>query len=210
VPYEMYPDVMDTFFYWAERPEAEGVTPKERTNYYEYIDRDVHNGFIYFYSVTATDFELLAEDNAWGIDGPVGPGLSGDPGSSFRNTTPGTVAQTAEERAANGVNIYVYPNPATRDALAEYQELFPNGDDPTGVRVTFANLPMARNTISIYTVSGDLVQTIAHDGTQGQGHASWNLMSRNGQEIVSGIYLYAVQSDDDRFDDFVGKFVVVR
>ena len=44
----------------------------------------------------------------------------------------------------------------------------------------------------------------------GAGHASWNLMSRNGQEIVSGIYLYAVQSDDGRFEDFVGKFVVVR
>ena len=28
--------------------------------------------------------------------------------------------------------------------------------------------------------------------------------------IVSGVYLYSVQSDDDRFEDFVGKFVVVR
>jgi len=35
-------------------------------------------------------------------------------------------------------------------------------------------------------------------------------MSRNGQEIVSGVYLYTVQSDDSRFEDFVGKFVVVR
>ena len=35
-------------------------------------------------------------------------------------------------------------------------------------------------------------------------------MSRNGQEVVSGIYLFAVQSDDKQFDDFVGKFVVVR
>jgi hypothetical protein len=42
------------------------------------------------------------------------------------------------------------------------------------------------------------------------GHASWNLMSRNGQEIVSGIYVYAVGSDDARFEDFVGKFAVVR
>jgi hypothetical protein len=35
-------------------------------------------------------------------------------------------------------------------------------------------------------------------------------MSRNGQEIISGIYIYAVQSADSRFEDFVGKFVVVR
>ncbi len=54
------------------------------------------------------------------------------------------------------------------------------------------------------------MQTIEHDGTGGSGHASWNLMSRNGQEVVSGVYLYSVQSDIDAFDDFVGKFVVVR
>jgi hypothetical protein len=134
----------------------------------------------------------------------------GDPGSSFSNTVPGATAQTAAEREQFGVNIYVYPNPATRDALAEYQQLNPNGDDPTGVRVTFTNLPMARNTIKIYTVSGDLVQSIDHNGLDGTGHASWNLMSRNGQEVVSGVYLYSVESDDDQFEDFVGKFVVVR
>ena len=119
-------------------------------------------------------------------------------------------AQTAEEREKFGVNIYVYPNPATREALAQYQQLNPNGEDPTGIRVTFTNLPQANNTIQIYTVSGDLVQTISHSGLEGSGHASWNLMSRNGQEIVSGVYLYSVQSDDSAFEDFVGKFVVVR
>ena len=40
----------------------------------------------------------------------------------------------------------------------EFQELFPSGDDPTGVRVKFANLPQAQNTIKIYTLSGDLVE----------------------------------------------------
>ena len=36
-------------------------------------------------------------------------------------------------------------------ALAEFQELNPSGDDPTGVRVKFANLPAAHNTIQIFT-----------------------------------------------------------
>jgi len=106
--------------------------------------------------------------------------------------------------------VATLPNPATRDALHEYQQFDPTGDDPTGVRVTFANLPAARNTIRIYTVAGDLVQELHHDGTLGAGHASWNLMSRNQQEIVSGVYLYSVQSDDRRFENFVGRFVVVR
>jgi hypothetical protein len=104
----------------------------------------------------------------------------------------------------------VFPNPATPESLAEYQELNPNGEDPTGVRVTFTNLPEANNTIQIFTAAGDLVQTLSHSGLEGSGHTSWNLMSRNGQEIVSGVYIYAVQADDSRFEDFVGKFVVVR
>lgn len=215
IGWETYPDVLDTFFAVTAR-EADpdnNVTGKDATKYYEYVDRDVHNGFLYFYSVTATDHALAvpsSNPNDPVITLPVGQGLVGDPGSSFSNTVPGATAQTAAEREQFGVNIYVYPNPATRDALAEYQQLNPNGDDPTGVRVTFTNLPMARNTIKIYTVSGDLVQSIDHNGLDGTGHTSWNLMSRNGQEVVSGVYLYSVVSDDDQFEDFVGKFVVIR
>ena len=206
------PAVLDTFFAMTARAEAEGVKEKVANQYYHYVDRDIHNGFIYFYSVTATDHAMLAAGNVNNIDTltAVGPGLGGDPGSSFSNTTPGAVSQSAEERARDGANIYVYPNPATRDALAEYQELKPSGDDPVGVRVTFTNLPAAVNTIKIYTASGDLVVALNHDGTSGVGHISWNLMSRNGQEIVSGIYLYAVESNSSAFDTFVGKFVVVR
>jgi hypothetical protein len=89
-------------------------------------------------------------------------------------------------------------------------QLLPNADDPTGVRIVFANLPATRNTIKIFTEDGDLVQTLDHDGTAGYGQVSWNLVSRNGQEIVSGLYLYAVQSADSRFKDFIGKFVVIR
>ena len=57
---------------------------------------------------------------------------------------------------------------------------------------------------------GDLVEEIDHDGRNGQGEASWNLVSRNGQEVVSGIYLFVVQTEDQRFEDFIGKFVVIR
>jgi len=212
--WETYPTVMDTFWavtFRAADPTTDPATlEKHGTEYFEYVDHGVHNGFIYFYSVTATDHELLPAANELGIDLPVGLGFIGNPGSSFTSTVPGAVAQTAEERAREGVNIYAYPNPATRDALAEYQELLPSSEDPTGVRITFTNLPAAHNTLKIYTISGDWVQTIQHNGLSGSGHTSWNLMSRNGQEIVSGVYLYTVQSDNGQFEDFVGKFVVVR
>ena len=74
----------------------------------------------------------------------------------------------------------------------------------------FNNLPASHNIISIFTVAGDLVATVEHDGTTEIGAATWNLMSRNDQEVISGVYLYSVESLDDRFEDFVGKFVMLR
>jgi hypothetical protein len=74
----------------------------------------------------------------------------------------------------------------------------------------FANLPRARNKISIFTLDGDLVAELPHDGRQGDGQMPWNLVTRNGQQVTSGIYLYAVQSEDKRFEDFLGKFVIIR
>jgi hypothetical protein len=187
---------LDTLFY-----DAVGV------EFYRYEDPSVHNGIQYFYAVTATDFEATVEGDELV---PVGPGLAGDPQTNFAFAVPRPEAQTAEERARLGSNVYVVPNPATREALAEFGQLHPNTEDPTGVRVMFANLPRARNTVRVFTVSGDLVQTIEHDGRDGDGAAFWNLVSRNGQEVVSGIYLYSVESSDPGFDRVVGRFVVVR
>jgi len=211
LPWEGYPAELDSFYAVTPRHAIRPtITAKPATHYYEYVDHAVHNGFIYFYSVTATDHDLKPLAGVPGAFYVSGAGQSGDPGSSFSNTVPGGRAQTAAERRARGPNIYVYPNPATRQALADFQQLQPNADDPTGVRVVFANLPAARNTIKVFTEDGDLVQTIEQDGATGYGSASWNLTSRNGQEIVSGIYLFSVQSDNRDFADFVGKFVVIR
>ena len=209
VPWEAYPAVLDSFYWclpWEGGAET-GTAPKRAKHFYEYIDRDVHNGFLYFYSVTTSDHQMV--ESYWGTY-LTGPGQRGDPSVQFAAARPGTPSQTAESRLYDGPRIFVYPNPATREALADYQPFFPNSDDPTGVRVTFANLPAARNTVSIYTLNGDLVQTLQHDGTTGRGDVSWNLVSRNGQEVVSGIYLYSVTSDLPQFGDFVDKFVIVR
>ena len=209
LPWQGYPTVLDTFF-WTTPREAAAPThvSKAATRFYEYVDRDVHNGFLYFYSVTATDHEIFTHTDQT-VD-LLGPGLAGSPSASFEVVRPGTQAQTIEDRIGRGVDIYVYPDPATREALEEFQSLHPDSDDPTGVRVCFANLPEAENVVEIYTLDGDLVQTLDHDGTGGYGEICWNLVSRNGQQVASGIYLYSVVSRDRRFDDFLGKFVVIR
>jgi len=200
-------DTIDTV-YWVEN----------EVGYFEYVDNTVFNGIAYFYAVTATDFSA---DASSGDLTAIGPGLSGDPQSNFGFAVPRFDAQSAADRADLGQNIFVFPNPATRESLAEFSQFNPNGDDPTGIRVMFANLPASQNTISIYTLAGDLVDTIEHSGTDLDcpdesgfgdcgGSAFWNLVSRNGQEVVSGIYLYSVESADPAFDRVVGRFVIVR
>jgi hypothetical protein len=39
---------------------------------------------------------------------------------------------------------------------------------------------------------------------------AWDLVSRNGQDVTSGVYLFSVEADDKNFKRFVGKFVVIR
>jgi hypothetical protein len=61
------------------------------------------------------------------------------------------------------------------------------------------------------------VQTIRHTDTQvdgklqqenaEDGQATWNLITRNGQDVVSGIYLFSVESSAGTEQ---GKFVIIR
>ena len=209
LPWESYPAVLDTFFQVTARESdpIHGIVGKRPVKFYEYVDHDIKNGFLYFYSVTATDHRIIFRQ---GQPRVVGSGLSGNPSSNFIHAVPGTRAQSPDEREHYGPNIYVYPNPVTNEALSKFQQLHPNSQDPSGKHVMFANLPQAHNKISIFTLDGDLVQELWHDGISGHGEMSWNLISRNGQEILSGIYLYVVESDNDRFDDVIGKFVMIR
>lgn len=208
LPWEHAPAVLDTF-YWA-LPWEDPVDPgrdKRGMRFYEYVDDTPANGFLYFYSVTASDHALVDTGDAIVL---TGPGVQGDPSTSFAAIRPGTDAATRADLAARGPNIYVYPNPATVESLDEFQALHPNADDPTGWRVMFANLPACLVRIEIYSLNADLVASFEHDGGGGFGEASWNLVSRNGQQVVSGVYLYAVRPLEPGFEDFVGKFVVIR
>jgi hypothetical protein len=96
------------------------------------------------------------------------------------------------------------PNPYR--AKAPWERTAVSGDVFTR-HIDFFGLPRAHSTIRIYTLAGDLVQVINHDGTAGGGEAAWNLISRNGQDVESGIYLFTVEAPGTRQ---VGKFVVIR
>ena len=88
--------------------------------------------------------------------------------------------------------------------------LDPTNQDPSGIKIEFRNLPKARGMIRIYTLAGDLVKELRFDGSSGVGTIKWDLVSRSGQDITSGVYLYSMQADGGQFERKIGKFTVIR
>ena len=75
--------------------------------------------------------------------------------------------------------------------------------------VNFENLP-PKCTISIYSLDGDLVRSIDHDIPESDPnyhHDSWDLITRNTQEPVSGLYYWVVEASDGRTQ--IGKLVLI-
>ena len=172
---------------------------------YSFVDPNVLNGFPYFYSIVPVS---------------IVPGDTPETDVVLRGNPSATNAQVVIPRGDSKQTqkeVYVVPNPYK--ANAEW-DLVPREDDPSGTKVLFVNLPATRGTIHVFTLAGDLVIDLPFDGTVapdlqygrdpivvGEGSVPWNLISRNGQKIVSGIYLYSVDTDLGRQ---VGKFVVIR
>ncbi len=170
--------------------------------YYRYIDRSMHRGRPYFYAVTASDHGEDEDTHA------LTPGKMGDPASNFVFVEPQQPSQA--DYAYREEAVYVVPNPATRESMQPWA-LGPNNDDPTGIKVEFRNLPADQGTIRIFTLAGDLVEEIGFDGRTGVGTAEWDLVSRNGQDVASGVYLFSVETDfNAAFARKIGKFVVIR
>lgn len=175
---------------------------KEGRRYYRYVDRNVHTGRPYFYAVTAGDHGIDPNTGAL-IEGKVG-----DPASNFVFVEPRTPPQADYNYQED--DVYVVPNPANAASMQPWT-LSPNNDDPTGVKVEFRNLPEDRGTVRVFTVAGDLVTELRFDGRTGVGSLEWDLVSRNGQDVASGVYIFAVETDTNAaFKRKIGKFVVIR
>ena len=98
--------------------------------------------------------------------------------------------------------IKVVPNPYIAGSLyeREYGEL---RREPLR-QLKFINLP-AKCTIHIFTVAGDLVQTIYHNDTNGS--TTWDLRAKGNREVAPGIYIYVVKTDDQ---EFRSQFAIIK
>ncbi len=180
---------------------ADELTPEGTFKYfeYEYVITGLLTSVPYYVNVTAFDF------------GSPKAGLASL--ESSRTNDAQQIFPTVGEAAPGERKIVVYPNPyridgGYRSAGYEGRQEVDRPDDRVR-EIHFANLPN-RCTIRIYTLDGDLVREIYHDRPAGSGdadHDSWNLITRNTQRIVSGLYYWTVE--DDQGQVTIGKLAII-
>jgi len=168
---------------------------------YEYTIENLLPTVPYYVNVTAFDY------------GSPESGLA----SLETSVTSGTVEvfplPSWEDVQNHDLEVYVYPNPYRLDAGYRdrgFEGRVDTDRPPDRTReIHFANLP-PKCTIRIYTLDGDLVRELEHNEDTGSGtdtHESWNMITRNTQMVVSGIYYWTVESSTGETQ--IGKLVVI-
>ncbi len=106
-------------------------------------------------------------------------------------------------------SIKVVPNPYVM--FSRYQIATPQQDD---ARLMFTHLP-PEGTLRIFTVTGQFVQEITWgpDDLAGNGDLFWNMRTREGTDVASGLYVFVVEARNPATDQMlkkIGKFVIIR
>jgi hypothetical protein len=179
---------------------------------YEFVDSNLVRGKTYVYSVTSKSIpELVLVRIVQGgvtrfVEVPVDPLESKLSTNKVRVDLPFSTSKKLGE-------VAVVPNPyrTDRDYTLEsggYEGLNSRWDENKRL-VKFINLP-ERCTIKIYSLAGDLVRTVEHDGGGGafpRGDRDVPLLSESNRALASGIYIFTVESSVGMQ---TGKFVIIR
>jgi len=99
-------------------------------------------------------------------------------------------------------NITVTPNPYKRTALNDVRS------DPSSHNVTFLNLP-ERFRLTIMDVTGQIVFQKTVEGAR-NGQFKWDLFSKDGVEVASGLYIYHVQFGQNLGREKTGYLGILR
>ncbi len=160
----------------------------------EYLDNDVRPGFPYFYAVTAFDFPTA------------------DP-TIYGKSQESSKSNYKKDYRGNPVELYI-PSEANKDNWKEKVRIVPNpfrGSAPWSAtkiaqEIEIQNLPPSAR-VDIFTLSGDHIITLRHSSPV-SGSLRWNLLSKNGFLVSSGIYL--VKVSDEKGDYKILKLMVLR
>jgi len=200
-PPQVNPDSIAIYF--PNRDDTLYFTEEGYLKYYEYeyVFEDLLPTVPYYFNVTAFDFGFPELDL---------PGLENNPALLPKAMYP---LPSSDAIAQDGLGVFVYPSPYRldgdyREHGLEGRERWQLPDDRTRA-IHFANLP-PKCTIRIYSLDGDLIREFPHDVDPLDylaNHATWDLINRNSQLVVSGLYYWSVE--DDSGDVQVGKLVII-
>jgi hypothetical protein len=185
---------------------------------------DKHNEFIEVLTYSATN--LTVPITTWNIKldttgqaerGPIVPPTLGDvynltvkfPFSKddvFTFTTEGQkIDPSLASQQQRTEKPYVVPNPYVGAASFEPQRFAVSGRGER--RMEFRGLPQ-ECTIRIYTIIGELVQTLEHNGVITQGFVAWDLRTKDNLEVAPGLYIFHVEAKN--YTPYIGKFAIIK
>ncbi|MFH1686198.1 MAG: hypothetical protein ABIE70_01595 [bacterium] len=201
---KVYPEARDPRTVSPEQLTDDDYTAEGHFKFFEYefVVNDLLSTVPYSINVTAFDF------------GSPNSGLDALETSRVNGII--TSYPAGSEAIASGADdkVYVYPNPYRIDG--DYRDQGFEGRDRPDLPdfrtrlVHFANVP-PKCTIRIHTLDGDLVRRIDHnlsDADPLSNHATWNLISRNHQLVVTGLYYWTVESPGRPTQ--IGKLVIIK
>lgn len=199
-PGALPPSIDDTLTWQEDQITREHGKPLPKSHEYEFIIDGILPTVPYYVSVTA-------------FDNGYSPGGMPPQESDRVRSSQLALAQTSVDSVlAQNLDVYVYPNPYRSDD--NYIERgFENRDyslpDQKAHRIHFANLP-GKCKISVFSLDGDRIWDYEHNpGTLDANgmHAEWDIISRNRQPVVSGLYYWTVESETRTQ---IGKLMILR
>ena len=196
----------DTGFELAELSEPVMFEGDTTRYYYRFELDNLLNGWQYLFAVTAFD----KGDPSNNLESLESGALS-----NLKRVLPGTLPTEDKD-----VQVGVYPNPY-------YGEAYWDGSSERLRKLYFFNLPSDCE-ITIYTLAGDVVRRIEHNGESNgsdirwfQNYASddkqqmsggehaWDLLTDYDQAVATGLYLFTVKNNKNG-EIKTGKFLVVK
>jgi hypothetical protein len=169
-----------------------------------YTDYDVINNTTYYYALTSYD----RGDPQGGIE------------SLESGKTPVYTAVPGQTIITPSEEIHAVPNPFIPYYYLRDSWYFETSSESAAEeRISFINLP-GQCKLRIYSLTGDLVEEMENTDPSVKV-LDWDLISKNQQKVVAGIYLFHVENIDDAEDydaqgnktvddETIGKFVIIR
>lgn len=155
---------------------------------HNYVDTTASPGFPYYYAVASVDLDTLESSKS-----NYKKDADGNPLAITMVTQPLSKNPSKEDLD----KIRVVPSPYIGSAPWTATEI--------ADKIEFQNLPPSCK-IYIYNMAGDLVRVIDH--TSGTGSEPWNLLNMSAQKVVSGPYIYKVETPQHKYK--IGKFLILK